>query len=82
MTAHAEPRTEKLSVSLPHEIAEQARRAVRDGRATSVSTYLAAAAAKVEREDTLQGLLDDLIAQHGQPSEDDLARVDKALGFK
>lgn len=34
---------EKLAVSLPSQAAESARRAVRRGRATSVSAYLAAA---------------------------------------
>ena len=33
--------TTKLAVSLPDELAEQARQAVREGRAASVSAYIA-----------------------------------------
>jgi Arc/MetJ-type ribon-helix-helix transcriptional regulator len=72
--------TAKIGVSLPDEHLAAARRAVEDGRATSVSAYIAEAIARREQADSLAGLLDDLSRELGPPTEADYEWADKALG--
>ena len=57
----------KIAVSLPKHIAEQARRAVRHGRAASVSAYVAAALEEKAKLDDLSALLDEMLAESGGP---------------
>jgi Arc/MetJ-type ribon-helix-helix transcriptional regulator len=73
--------TVKIGVSLPDEQLAAARRAVEDGRATSVSAYIAEAIAQREQADSLSGLLDDLDRELGTPSAADYEWADKALGL-
>jgi Arc/MetJ-type ribon-helix-helix transcriptional regulator len=73
--------TTKLAVSLPDELAEQARRAVREGRAASVSAYIAAAIAEAERTRGIAALVADMRAEDGPPSEEDYAWARRALGL-
>ncbi len=80
--ANTSAKTEKIAISLPAQVAAQARQAVAEGRATSVSAYFADAAVQVEREGALRALLDDLTEQHGSPSAEDYAWADEALGPK
>lgn len=55
----------KIAVSLPAELVAQAHRAVADGRATSVSAYVAAALEEKSKLDDLASLLDEMLAETG-----------------
>ena len=59
--------TEKIAVSLPKGVAERTRRAVRQGRAPSVSAYVAAALEEKAKLDELSALLDEMLAESGGP---------------
>jgi len=61
--------TTKIAVSLPDEQVAAARRAVREGRAASVSAYVSAALAAQRERDSLRDLLDDLDREHGPVTE-------------
>lgn len=71
--------TTKIAVSLPDELVEAARAAVRDGRAASVSAYVADAMADKARRTSLGELLDDLDRLHGPVPEDVMVVVDREL---
>ena len=73
--------TQKIAVSLPDEQVISIRRAVEQGRAPSVSGFISAAVARVQREDDLTQLLDDLDRELGPVDDADLAWADKALGL-
>jgi hypothetical protein len=75
--------SEKIAVSLPSRLAQRARRAVRQGRAPSVSAYVASALEEKVKLDELAGLLDEMLAESGGPlsrAEQDAA--DRALGAR
>ncbi|WP_341730263.1 hypothetical protein [Brooklawnia sp.] len=74
--------TTKIAISLPDEQVASIRHAVDQGRAQSVSGFIAAAVARAEREDSLAELLDDLDRELGPVEADDLAWADEALGLK
>jgi Arc/MetJ-type ribon-helix-helix transcriptional regulator len=74
--------TTKLAVSLPDELAEQARRAVREGRAASVSAYIADAMAQWARTRAITCLVADMRADDGPPDEEDYAWARRALGVE
>lgn len=59
--------TSKIAVSLPDHLVEQARRAVAEGRAASVSAYVAAALAEKSQRDDLGALLDEMLEASGGP---------------
>jgi hypothetical protein len=63
--------TTKIAITLPEEQLVRVQRAVRAGRAKSVSGYIAQVLAEQEREDSLRALVQDLIAQHGEPSREE-----------
>jgi Arc/MetJ-type ribon-helix-helix transcriptional regulator len=72
--------TAKLAISLPRPLAERARRAVRTGRAASVSAYVAAALEEKTKMDDLAGLLDEMLAETGGPlTSRERARANAAL---
>ncbi len=71
--------TTKIAVSLPDELVEAARSAVQDGRAPSVSAYVADAMADKVRRSSLGELLDELDRLHGPVSEDVMDVVDREL---
>lgn len=73
--------TQKIAVSLPDEQVVSIRRAVEQGRAPSVSGFISAAVARVQREDKLAQLLDDLDSELDPVDDADLAWADKALGL-
>jgi len=73
--------TQKIAVSLPDEQVVSIRRAVEQGQAPSVSGFISAAVARVQREDDLAQLLDDLDRELGPVDNADLAWADKALGL-
>ncbi len=72
--------TTKIAVSLPDHLVEAARTAVREGRAASVSAVVADALRSYLRVDTLQSLLDELDAEFGPVSPENLAWADSVLG--
>jgi Arc/MetJ-type ribon-helix-helix transcriptional regulator len=74
--------TAKIAVTLPPEQVKAAKRAVKEGRAPSVSAYVAEALARQQRAESLTALLDELIAQHGEPSSADYAWARQALGLE
>jgi len=59
--------SEKIAVSLPRGLAERARRAVRQGRAASVSAYVASALEEKAKLDELSTLFDEMLAESGGP---------------
>lgn len=71
--------TRKIAITLPAAQVDAARRAVAEGRARSVSAYIAAAVdAQTERQG-LRAYVDELIAEHGRPSAEDYAWADQQL---
>jgi Arc/MetJ-type ribon-helix-helix transcriptional regulator len=74
--------TTKITVTLPDELAEQARAAVREGRAPSVSAYIAEAMTQSARTRSITRLVADMRAEDGQPSEGDYAWARRALGVE
>jgi Arc/MetJ-type ribon-helix-helix transcriptional regulator len=73
--------TAKIAISLPDEYVAAARRAVEEGRAPSVSAYVAESIALRERSDSLRALLDELDRELGSPTDEALAWADQALGL-
>lgn len=61
----------KIAITLPPEQLTRVQRAVRRGRAPSVSAYIARALAEQDREESLADLVRDLVAQHGEPTVKD-----------
>jgi hypothetical protein len=73
---------EKIAISLPARAAANARNAVRRGRATSVSAYIAAALEEKAKLYDLAGLLDEMLAESGGPlSAAERRTADRALGI-
>jgi len=61
-------RYEKIAVSLPLRAAESARRAVKEGRAASVSAYIAAAVEEKSSREDLIAMLDQMLEETGGPA--------------
>ncbi len=73
--------TTKIAVSLPAELVEHAQRAVAEGRATSVSAYVAHALEESAKLDDLASLLDDMLDETGGPlTTKERKAADRALG--
>jgi Arc/MetJ-type ribon-helix-helix transcriptional regulator len=73
---------QKIAVSLPPRAAENARRAVRDGRAASVSAYVASAIEEKAKLEDLSALLDEMLAATGGPlTPAERRAADRALGI-
>lgn len=70
----------KIAITLPPEQLALVKLAVRDGRADSVSGYIARAVAQQAREESLGALLADLTRQHGAPSGKARAWARRVLG--
>jgi hypothetical protein len=74
--------TLKIAITLPEEQLKRVHREIRAGRAESVSGYIARALAEQERRESLRELLDDLIAQHGEPKKEDIKWAKRALATR
>ena len=73
--------TTKIAVSLPAGLVEQAKQAVADGRASSVSAYVARALEEQAKLDDLASLLEDMLAETGGPlTAEERKAADRALG--
>lgn len=70
----------KIAVSLPVPQIDAAKQAVREGRAPSVSAYVAEALLRRQQEDVLSDLVAGWIAEDGVPSEEDYAWAEHVLG--
>lgn len=71
--------TTKIAVSLPDHLVEEARAAVVEGRATSVSAYVAEALAEKSRRRTLTEVLDEMDAELGAPGAAAAAEAARVL---
>jgi Arc/MetJ-type ribon-helix-helix transcriptional regulator len=71
----------KIAISLPKALVAQARRAVKRGRAASVSAYVASALVEKAKLDDLAQLLDAMLAETGGPlSASERRWADEVLG--
>ena len=73
--------TTKIAISLPDEVLAGARRAVNDGRASSLSGYIAATLAERQDYEDLASLLAEMAAEAGAPSKTDRRWARRALGL-
>jgi Arc/MetJ-type ribon-helix-helix transcriptional regulator len=74
--------TTKITVSLPDELVEQARAAVRAGRASSVSAYVADAMRSSGQGESLRSMVDDWLEETGGPATaEEQAWARRALGL-
>ena len=72
----------KIAVTLPTQLVEAARAAVRAGRASSVSAYVAEAMAQRVKLDDLDALLSEMLAESGGPMTDaEREAIDRAAGW-
>lgn len=74
--------TTKIAVSLPDELVAAARRAVGEGRAPSVSAFVAAALNEHSRYGQLADLLSEMSAEAGAPTQGDRDWARHALGLR
>ena len=71
----------KIAVSLPPELVERAHQAVAQGRAASVSAYVADAIEQKSKLDDLASLLEEMLADTGGPlTARESAEADRVLG--
>ncbi|MGE3344904.1 MAG: hypothetical protein AB7L71_15875 [Vicinamibacterales bacterium] len=72
----------KIAISLPAALAQRARRAVRDGRAESLSAYVAQALEEKAKLDDLHALLEEMLEETGGPlTTAERKAADQALGI-
>ncbi len=71
----------KIAISLPPEQVAKAQQAVDEGRAPSVSAYVARAIERQAHSDALGDLVASMRAEDGAPSAADYAWADSALGI-
>ncbi len=73
--------TTKIAVSLPDEVVSAARQAVTDGRASSVSAYIATTLAERQDYEDLATLLGEMAVETGGPTSEDRCWARRALGL-
>ena len=72
---------EKIAITVPSETLKQARRAVDQGRANSLSAYISAAIDQKTMLDDLESMLTEMLEETGGPLRDiEKRRADRALG--
>jgi Arc/MetJ-type ribon-helix-helix transcriptional regulator len=72
----------KIAISLPLHAAEHVRRAVRFGRAKSVSAYITEAIEEKAKQGDLQTLIDEMLDETGGPMTDaERLATDRLLGY-
>jgi Arc/MetJ-type ribon-helix-helix transcriptional regulator len=72
----------KIAITLPRPLLAKVKGAVKRGRASSVSAFVSDALEARVREESLASLVNDLIAEHGEPSRKDEAWARRVLGLK
>lgn len=73
----------KIAVTLPADLVDAARTAVKAGRAASVSAYVAGALRQRSEVDDLDDLLDEMLAATGGPLTDsERAEIDQEAGWR
>lgn len=78
---YARGMTTKIAVSLPDELVAAARQAVADGRAASVSAFVADAIEEHGRYEQLAALLSEMAAEAGPPTDEDREWARRTLGL-
>jgi hypothetical protein len=73
--------TTKVAISLPDDVLAAARQAVADGRANSLSGYIASTLAERQDYEDLAELLAEMAAESGGPSDEDRRWARRALGL-
>jgi Arc/MetJ-type ribon-helix-helix transcriptional regulator len=73
--------TTKIAISLPDEVLATARQAVNEGRASSLSGYIASTLAAHQDYEDLAALLAEMAAETGGPSDEDRRWARRALGL-
>jgi Arc/MetJ-type ribon-helix-helix transcriptional regulator len=73
--------TTRITVSLPAYLVDAANEAVREGRAASVSAYVAEALAEKAARENLEGFLADWREQVGPPSPEETEWAEQVLGI-
>lgn len=71
--------TTKITVSLPADQVAEARRAVADGRASSVSAWVSKALSSQNERQGLRAYLKALIAEYGPPNKGDYRWADDQI---
>lgn len=71
--------TSKIAVSLPDHLVEHARAAVADGRATSVSAYVADALQEKADREPLDDFFEMFDKEFGPPTDGEMAQVDEIM---
>ncbi len=71
----------RIAITVPPELLQDAKRAVRAKRASSVSAYFADAARARGRTDELERLLAELEMEQGKPSAEAYAWARRVLGI-
>jgi len=78
---HGMTRYEKIAISLPSRVAENARRAVKAGEAPSLSAYIVAALEQKMQPGDLEKMLDEMLLASGGPMTDrERHEADELLG--
>jgi len=72
--------TTKIAITIPEEQLAKVHRAIRAGRADSVSGYITRVLEEQHRHESLRELVRDLIAQHGEPTREEVLWAERALG--
>jgi hypothetical protein len=69
----------KIAITLPEEELVKVHRAIRAGRADSVSGYIARVLAENARQESLRDLVRDLITEYGEPTQQEKKWAKRAL---
>ncbi len=73
----------KIAVTIPRPVLRAARRAVREGRAESLSAYVSEAVAEKAKLDDLARLLDEMLADTGgPPTASERRDAERMLGLR
>ena len=75
-------RRDKIAVTLPRDLVAAARTAVADGRAASVSAYVAEAMRQRAQQDDLDAQLEAMLERSGGPmTDEERADIDRLAGW-
>ncbi len=73
----------KIAITLPRPLLANARRAVKEGRAESVSAYVTSALEEKAKLDDLKAMLDEMLAETGGPmTSAERREAERMLGLR